>query len=61
MKKILLLEDMEDRVVAFQAAISTLADVRMDEGWIESVWLPRIKRLLEENPTGQQFEAANLP
>jgi hypothetical protein len=61
MKKILLLEDMEDRVVAFQAAISKLADVRMDEGWIESVWLPRIKRLLEENPTGQQFEAANLP
>jgi hypothetical protein len=61
MKKILLLEDMEDRVVAFQAAISKLADVRMDEGWIESVWRPRIKRLLEENPTGQQFEAANLP
>jgi hypothetical protein len=29
MKKILLLEDMEDRVVAFRAAITKLADVEM--------------------------------
>lgn len=26
--------------------------VRMDEGWIESVWLLRVKRLLENESTG---------
>lgn len=26
--------------------------VRIDESWIESIWLPRIKSLLEKNPKG---------